>query len=139
MSIRFVVNLESSLDSFTLPKSPPSGGEWEKIRLVKAFYNQTNASTNRILMFNIDECENDGYYESSGGAITRYAFSYIIGHNADTDEYRLYNDRFIDFKNTKTDKLTIKVSDVTGYPTDITSTHYVILEFEINCRNKNSY
>ena len=88
MSIRFVINLESPSASFNLPKSPPSGGEWQKIKLIKASYNQKDATTNRILMLNIDECDNNGYYEASSRAITRYAFSYLITAHSNIEEYR---------------------------------------------------
>ena len=92
-------------------------------------------------MFNIDECENNGYFEAGSGAITRYAFSYLISDHGNIDEYRLYNQPFINFKNSKTDKLTIKTFDVNGEtsPLNITSTHYLILEFEIDCGHKLSY
>ena len=131
--MKFIVNIESPTATVNLPKTHPNGGEWTKIKLVKAIYNQKSATTNRILMFNIDECENEGYFETSGGAIIRYVFSYLITDNADVDEYRLYNQPYEHFKNTKTDKLSFKVYDVTGATSasDITSTYYVILEFDL--------
>ena len=131
--MKFVVNLESPTGSFNLPKETPTGGEWSKIKLIKAIYNQKSASTNRILMFNIDECENDGYFETSGGAIIKYVFSYLVTDHTNIDEYRLYNQQYEHFKNTKTDKLTFTVYDINGATSasDITSTYYLILEFEL--------
>ena len=57
--MKFIVNMESPTATVNLPKTHPNGGELTKIKLVKANYNQKSATTNRILMFNINECENE--------------------------------------------------------------------------------
>ena len=236
MSIRFLVNLDSSSGSFTLPKSPPSGGEWSSIKLNKSLYNQSpsasitngsgtwtsstgatftvtssadplvysgsssltwtytawNASaqtgrlvitdssgnefvknwngtifvaesgtqdftpptgfafigaytsgdptpgttaTNRFLLLNFEECENNGYYTNSSGAVIKYCFS-LITDQTDIEVHKHHNIEL--FKNTRTDKLSITVTDANGTPT-ITSSNYIILEFELNCGHKLSY
>ena len=45
MSIRFLVKLESSSGSFTLPKKPPTGGEWLNIKLNKSLYKQSPSAS----------------------------------------------------------------------------------------------
>ncbi len=86
--MRFIVNSESPTATINLPKETPTGGEWTTIKLTKSFYNSYEAHTNRALMINIDEVENDGYFTTSGGLVIKYMASYLIAHHATIDEFR---------------------------------------------------
>ena len=95
------------------------------------------------MFINIDECENDGFIHSTSGKLVRYAYTYLCGQDGSVDEYRNYpNTPTIHFKITKTDKLTISVTNITGdapASADLGTVRYMILEVELNCGHKLSY
>ena len=144
MSIRLSFTIESANTTINIPTEPVSG-EWRTLKVLKCYHNvnANTTGTNKAMFLNIDECENDGFINSSSGKLVRYAYTYLCGQDGSVDEYRNYpNTPTIHFKNTKTDKLTISVSNITGAApssSDLGSTRYMILEVELNCGHKLSY
>ena len=89
--MRLTVLITASTTTITIPREPPNGSEWKSLRVLKSFHNvnTANAATNKVFFISIDECDNPGYCTSTGGGIINYCHSYILGHDATTDEIRL--------------------------------------------------
>ena len=143
--MRLTILITSSSTTITIPREPPNGEEWKSIRVLKSFHNvnTANAATNKVFFISIDECDNPGYCTSTGGGIINYCHSYILGHDATTDEIRLDSNTLpINFRdNAKTQRLTINVENIAGAPApgaDLSATYYIILELELDC-GKNRY
>ena len=133
--MRIIVNIEGPETTVELHKEVPTGGLWSRIKLIKAFWNQQNISTNRLLLITIDECDADVYYTTTGGENIKYVSTYVQEEHYSIGELRSpteNNERWNVFKNKKVDNLTLKIYNYAGNSaTDISSTNYLILEFEL--------
>jgi hypothetical protein len=144
MSIRLTITLTDANTTINIPRDPVNG-EWKTLKVLKVFHNinASTVSTNKAMFLNIEELENDGYIETSTGKLIRYSYAYFLGQSSVVEEIRMYSTiTTLNFKNTKTDKLTISVANIDGDPpdpTDFGSGRYMILEVELNCGHKLSY
>ena len=144
MSIRLTITLTDANTTINIPRDPVNG-EWQTLKILKVFHNINAAtvSTNKAMFLNIEELENDGYIETTAGKLMRYSYAYFLGQSSVVEEIRMYSTiTTLNFKNTKTDKLTISVANIDGDPPgsgDLGSGRYIILEVELNCGHKLSY
>ena len=144
MSIRLTITLTDANTTINIPRDPVNG-EWKTLKVLKVFHNinASTVSTNKAMFLNIEELENDGYIETSTGKLMRYCYAYFLGQSSVVEEIRMYSTiTTLNFKNTKTDKLTISVANIDGDPpdpTDFGSGRYMILEVELNCGHELSY
>ena len=129
--MRLTAHITSSNQTITFPNF--INNKWKKIKLIKAFWNAQNISTNRCLFFSIDECDENNFYTASNNII-KYTANYFQEEHYSIGELRLHqqNDNYewTSFKNERIDKLTINILNYLGSSaTDINATNYLLLEF----------
>ena len=144
MSIRLTITLTDANTTINIPRDPVNG-EWQTLKVLKVFHNVNagTVATTKAMFLTVEELENDGYIETTTGKLIRYSYAYFLGQSSVVEEIRIYSTiTTLNFKNTKTDKLTISVANIDGDPpdpTDFGSGRYMILEVELNCGHKLSY
>ena len=144
MSIRLTITLTDANTTINIPRDPVNG-EWQTLKVLKVFHNVNagTVATTKAMFLTVEELENDGYIETTTGKLIRYSYAYFLGQSSVVEEIRIYPTiTTLNFKNTKTDKLTISVANIDGDPPgsgDLGSGKYMILEVELNCGHKLSY
>ena len=132
--MRFSVMLDSNTTVHDIPKVlSDHGGTWSKIKLKKIYYNyNTSVTTEKIAFIKINEIDNDNYFKVSGGRLLNYTYSYFVTDSWATDELRIHTSAdFQPFKDKNIKQLNIEVYDSTGTLSAISSSYYILLEFEL--------
>ena len=132
--MRFCVLLNSNTSEHTIPKAPSNrAGTWSKIQLKKIYYNiDTTIGTQKLAFIQIDEIDDNNYFQISGGKLLDYTYSYFVTDSWATHELRLKEvSDFQPFKDNNIKTLNIKVYDSTGTLSPISSSYYMLLEFEL--------
>jgi len=135
--MRLTIVITSPNTEVNIPKHPKNGQEWKKFQVCKCYHNvnANNTGINKALFLTFDECENNGYFETSSGKVIKYDYTFLVTQDGSVDEIRLYDDRYdIYFDKTRTDKLTINIVNVNGdEPTasDLGTARYMILEINL--------
>ena len=82
--------------------------------------------------FSINEIDNDNYFKVSGGRLLNYTYSYFVTDSWATDELRIHTSAYFQpFKDKNIKQLNIEVYDSTGTLSAISSSYYILLEFEL--------
>ena len=111
MSIRLTITLTDANTTINIPRDPVNG-EWQTLKVLKVFHNVNagTVATTKAMFLTVEELENDGYIETTTGKLIRYSYAYFLGQSSVVEEIRIYPTiTTLNFKNTKTDILTISV------------------------------